>query len=120
MEKGPEQHWRSALAEGRFLLQKSRTTAQHFFPPRVMSGSTADNDLQWVEASGHGIVYSVTAISPKPPNEPYAVVLVDLAEGPRLMSRVEGVAAADVFIGMAVKARISKNAEGALLLFDPA
>jgi hypothetical protein len=43
---------------------------------------------------------------------PYNVVLVDLAEGPRLMGRVDGVANEAVRIGMAVKARVGKGAAG--------
>jgi uncharacterized protein len=120
MEKGPEQYWRTALAEGRFLVQKSRSTGLHVFPPRVMTSATTEDDLHWVEASGHGTVYAVTVISPKPPADAYAVVLVDLAEGPRLMSHVEGRAAADVHIGMAVTARIKQTSDGPLLVFDPA
>jgi hypothetical protein len=37
----------------------------------------------------------------------YNVCLVDLAEGPRMLSRVAGVAPEEVRIGMAVKARIA-------------
>jgi uncharacterized protein len=85
-----------------------------------MAPGTGADDLEWVEASGAGTVYSATVISPKPPAEPYNVVLVDLAEGPRVMSRVEGVAAAEVRIGMAVKARIAEREDGPILLFDPA
>jgi uncharacterized OB-fold protein len=36
------------------------------------------------------------------------------------MSRVEGVKATDVQIGMAVKARVAETDDGALLVFDPA
>ena len=72
-------------------------------------------------ASGKGTVYSVTTISPKPPAEPYSVVLVDLAEGPRMMSRIEGLPAAEVAIGMAVQARIDRQEDGEpILLFVPA
>jgi uncharacterized OB-fold protein len=82
--------------------------------------SPGGDALEWVEASGRGTVYAVTVISPKPPAEPYNVVLVDLEEGPRMMSRIEGVAAADVIIGMAVQARIGVQEDGeAILVFDP-
>ena len=60
-------------------------------------------------------------ISPKPPAEPYNVVLVDLAEGPRMMSRVEGLPAAEVKIGMAVEAVSNTQEDGEpILLFVPA
>ena len=119
-QSGPEAIWRAALAEGRFLLQKSASDGSHVFPPRTMSPGTGTDDLVWVEAAGGGSVYSVTVISPKPPLEPYNVVLVDLDEGPRVMSRVEGIPAQAVKIGMRVQARIGQEAGEPILLFDPA
>lgn len=111
---GPEAQWRRALSEGRFLLQRDRHTGRYVFPPRV------DGDLEWVEASGRGVVYSVTTIPQRAPADSYNVVLIDLDEGPRVMSRVEGLAAAEVTIGMRVAARIGEAEEGPILLFDPA
>ena len=117
-QTGPEAHWRQALAEGRFLLQRSPADGRHFYPPRVITPTPGGDALEWVEASGRGTVHSVTVISPKPPAEPYNVVLVDLAEGPRMMSRVEDLNAADVAIGMAVQARIDRQEDGEpILLF---
>lgn len=117
---GPEALWRAALAEGRFLLQKSASDGSYVFPPRTMTPGTGADDLEWVSATGKGSVYSVTVISPKPPLEPYNVVLVALAEGPRVMSRVEGIAPSDVKIDMRVSARIGDDNGVPILLFDPA
>src|SRR3546814_12708231 len=75
--------------------------------------------LEWVEAMGTGTVYSVTVIGRKPPAAPYHVALIDLDEGPRLMSRVEGMAAEDVRIGMKVKASAAQEDETPILVFDP-
>ena len=120
-QTGPEAHWRQGLNEGRFLLQRSPVDGRHFYPPRVIAPTPGGDALEWVEASGRGTVYSVTMISPKPPAVPYNVVLVDLAEGPRMMSRVEGLPAAEVTIGMPVQARIAKQEDGEpILLFLPA
>ena len=120
-QTGPEAHWRQSLAEGRFLLQRSPADGRHFYPPRVIAPTPGGEALEWVEASGRGTVYSVTMISPKPPADPYNVVLVDLAEGPRIMSRAEGLPAAEVTIGMPVQARIDKQEGGEpILLFVPA
>lgn len=111
---GSAQHWDGALAEGRFLLQRA-PDGRAVFPPREHApGSGAA--LDWIEASGRGTVYSATWIQRRPPEAPYNVVLIDLAEGARMMSRVEGVTPETLHIGMAVKARI---AEGPLLVFDP-
>jgi uncharacterized OB-fold protein len=119
-QTGPEAQWRSALAEGRLLLQRSASDGAYVFPPRTMAPGSGSDDLEWIAASGQATVYSVTVISPKPPLEPYNVVLVDLDEGPRVMSRVEGLAAAEVKIGMRVQARIGEHDGEPILLFDPA
>ena len=89
---GPEAQWRAALADGRFLLQRAVSSGTVFFPPRLAEPGTGDDDIEWIEASGMGLVYSLTLVAPKPPAAPYNVVLVDLDEGARLMSRVDGVA----------------------------
>jgi uncharacterized OB-fold protein len=72
--------------------------------------------------SGTGTVYSTTVMRRKAEaGGDYNVALIDLQEGPRLMSRVEGVAPQDVKIGMAVTARIASGGdEGHFIVFDPA
>lgn len=112
----PDAHWRAALAQGRLLLQRVAGGGAAVFPPRLVEPGTGAADLEWVEASGLGTVYSVTWISQKPPLEPYNVALVDLDEGARVMSRVEG--ASEVLIGMRVRARIDQGEEP-ILLFEP-
>lgn len=113
----PESFWREALADGRLLLQRAMGSGETFFPPRLMEPGTGETHLEWIEASGLGTVYSVTMVNQKPPAVPYNVVLVDLDEGPRVMSRVEGIG--EIVIGARVKARINQ-AEDAILLFEPA
>ncbi len=116
---GPEAQWRAALAEGRFLLQRARASGRVFFPPRLAEPGTGDGDLEWIEASGLGTIYSVTVISQRPPTPPYAVVLVDLDEGARMMSRVEAMEPDAIRIGMRVRARIAQQDGAPLLVFDP-
>ena len=115
---GPEAHWRAALDEGRFLIQRSVESGKFVFPPRIAAPGSGEA-LEWVEASGLGTVYSVTIIGRKPPAPDYNVVLVDLDEGVRMMSRVEGLQPDDVRIGMRVSARIIREDDQALVVFDP-
>ena len=117
---GPEAQWRAALADGRFLLQRAVSSGTVFFPPRLAEPGTGDDDIEWIEASGMGLVYSLTLVSPKPPAEPYNVVLVDLDEGARLMSRVDGIAPDALRIGQRVRARIIEENGAPLLVFVPA
>ena len=116
----PETEWRAHLADGRFMVQRSRSSGSHVFYPRVAEPGAGTEDLEWVEASGEGIVHAVTVVRKKDPADSYNVVLVDLAEGPRLMSRVDGVAPDEVTIGMPVRARILLEGGEPLLVFEPA
>lgn len=116
----PLEDYQAFLEQGRFMLLRARGGGRCFFYPRVAEPQTGSRDLEWVEASGRGVVYAVTVISQKPPTPNYNVVLVDLEEGPRMMSRVDGVAPEDVRIGMAVTARVVRENETAIVVFEPA
>lgn len=116
----PEQEYFAHLAQGRFMLQRSPSSGRHVFYPRVAEPVTGARDLEWVPASGLGTVHAVTVMRPKPPQQPYNVVLVDLDEGVRMMSRVEGIAADAVRIGMRVRARIATQDDKPLVVFDVA
>ena len=107
------------LDEGRFMIQRSRASGRAFFYPRVAEPLTGATDLEWFSPSGIGTVYSTTVVRTKPPAEPYNVALVDLDEGPRVTTRVVGIPASDVKIGMKVRARIEQADGKALLVFEP-
>jgi uncharacterized OB-fold protein len=115
----PEKEYFEHLAAGRFMIQRSRSTGGHVFYPRVAEPGTGAADLEWVAASGRGTVYSTTVIRQKPPTPNYNLALIGLAEGPRLMSRVEGIAPEAVKIGMAVKARLVTDNEQPMVVFEP-
>jgi uncharacterized protein len=115
----PDKEFQAHLAAGRFMLPADGE-GRPFFPPRAVAPGTASTDVRWIEASGRGTVYSATTVYKKPPEPSYDVALIDLAEGPRMMSRVEGVDPAEVRIGMAVVARIRMPDEGdAYIVFEP-
>jgi uncharacterized OB-fold protein len=116
----PEQEYFEHVAAGRFMIQKSRSTGGHVFYPRVAEPGTGATDLEWVAACGRGTVYSTTTIRQKPPAPDYNVALIDLEEGPRMLSRVDGVAPEAVRIGMAVTARVVHEGGESLVVFVPA
>jgi len=111
----PEAHWRAALREGRLLLQRDASDGTAYFPPRL--AGPKGQALEWIEASGRGTVYSVSAIHPRPPQQPYNVALVDLAEGARMMSRINGADPEDIAIGAPVAAQIAETEEGPQVVF---
>ncbi len=105
---GPEQTYKDKLAQGAFEIQKCAGCGQHVFYPRVVCPHCGVDKLDWVKASGSGTVYSTTVVRRKPEaGGDYNVALIDLAEGPRMMSRVVGVEPTAVKIGMKVRARIA-------------
>ena len=119
MNVGPEAQYRAYLAEGRFLLQRGVTSGMPFFPPRAyepVSGDTAE----WFAPSGRGTVHAVTIVRKRDPEPDYTIVLVDLTEGPRVMSRIDGLAPEAVTIGLAVQARIVTENDTPILVFEPA
>ena len=116
----PEIDFFAFLELGRFMIQRSRSSGRHVFYPRIAEPRTGAMDLEWVEASGEGTVYSTTVIRQKPPTPNYNVALIDLAEGPRMMSRVDGVAPEQVKIGMKVRAKIVRENDQPMVVFEPA
>ena len=115
---GPEARFRAFLAEGRFMIQRSAGTGRHVFYPRVAAPGTGETDLEWVEAAGTGTVYSTTVARTREGN--YNIALIELDEGVRMMSRVEGAAPETVRIGQRVRARIATEDGAPLVVFDPA
>ena len=91
---GGEPFW-EGTREGRFLLPWCTACGRPHWYPREVCPHCLSEDLDWREASGVGTVYAVS-VMPKPGNptmagrEPYAVALVDLAEGVRMMAEVTG------------------------------
>ena len=118
---GPDAVFRRYLSEGRFYIQRCRDTGRHVFYPRALSPYTGKPNLEWVPASGDGVVYASTVTRRrKEAGGDYNVALIDLAEGVRMMSRVEGLAPDKVAIGMKVKARIADKGGEKIVVFDPA
>ena len=116
---GPEQQFKDFLSEGKFMIQRCKSLNQFFFHPRVAFPGSGERDLEWVEASGNGVVYR-TSCNRRLPEKggDYNLSLITLAEGPRMMARVEGIDPDKVEIGQKVKARISSlNGEPAII-FD--
>lgn len=115
----PQRDYFRYLTDGRFMLLRAKASERVIFPPRVAEPGTGDTDLEWVEASGRGTVYSTSVMRERPPKPSYNIALIDLDEGARLMSRVEGILPEDVTIGLRVRAQIVSEEGEPLLVFVP-
>lgn len=97
------------------MLQRSKSTGRYTFYPRIAIPGTGERDLEWVPASGGGMVYAITVNRSR--DGASNIALIDLDEGPRLMSRIEGVES--VPIGCRVRARIIDEDGEHVVVFDP-
>lgn len=109
---GPDHVFQTALANGAFRIQRCDGCTSHIFYPRVLCPECGSSSLSWVTASGKGTVYSTTMIRQRPEaGGNKNLCIVELAEGPRMMSRIEGIPAEDVKIGMTVTAEIAGSGD---------
>ncbi|WP_407688933.1 Zn-ribbon domain-containing OB-fold protein [Mycobacterium sp. HUMS_1102779] len=105
ISKDTEFFW-NGLREHKLLIQRCGGCGALRHPPRPMCPACRSLDWEAVEASGRGTVYSyVMPHEPKFPflDYPYIVVLVELAEGVRLVSNLCDIDPADVRVGMDVE-----------------
>jgi uncharacterized OB-fold protein len=113
--QGIQAQHQAALDAGRFLIQRCGACTRHVYFPRELCPHCGSDRLAWVEPQGHGTVHAVTTVRRKPDaGGDINVSLIDLDEGVRLMSRVEGVPPSDVKIGQRVRARVANG----LVVFD--
>ena len=118
-QPGPDKVYQEYLQKGQFCIQRCNACQSHVYYPRALCSHCGSYDMAWVEPSGRGVVYAVSVINRRAEKGgPYNVVLVDLEEGPRMMSRVEGVGHDAVKIGMSVKARVDTTGEKPMVVFD--
>jgi uncharacterized OB-fold protein len=102
-----EPYW-DAAREERLLIKHCNGCGRAFFYPRTYCPRCWSNDTEWKESSGRGRIYTFTVVHQNdlPPfNErvPYVVAIVELDEGVRMTSNVEGCAPEDVRCGMPVR-----------------
>ncbi len=118
-QTGAEAYYQAALKQGRFLIQHCGACGRHVFFPRSICPHCWSEKLDWVEPKGTGTVYSTTTVRRKPDaGGDYDVSLIELDEGVRMMSRVEGIAPTEVKIGTRVRAKVAAGDGIGLVVFE--
>jgi uncharacterized protein len=100
-------YWRAAL-EGRLEIQFCRACARHQFYPRRFCTQCLSDQIEWVQASGRGRIYTYTVchVAPHPAFEsrvPYAIGMIELDEGVRLLAGFVDTELAHLAIGAPVQ-----------------
>lgn len=115
--------WASA-ERGELAVQQCTGCRTLWHPPRATCPACGGMEMGEARMSGDGVVLSWgQSVHPRPFGfaEPPVAVLVELAEGPRIVSTLEGVAVDDVRAGMPVRVDFVRTSGGkAVPCFRPA
>ncbi len=99
-------YWQAAH-EGYLALPHCQSCNKYFFYPRAICPNCWSKQVEMAKASGRGTIYTYTIVH-RHPNPafngrvPYAIALIDLEEGPRMLSVVRA-NREEVKIGAAVE-----------------
>jgi len=110
MEASPNATYTAHCEKGELAYQVNTVTGAAVFHPRVIAPGDGAA-LEWRISKGLGTVHATTVVHTRG-EPPHNVALIDLDEGFRMMSRVEGIDPMQVAIGLRVRVRMHPGAEG--------
>jgi uncharacterized protein len=126
-EPTPEtkEYWEGAR-RGELRIQRCRSCGQAYFYPRPFCPNCSSKDVEWFTASGKGKLYSYV-INQKPAMgfqdwTPYVIAVVELDEGPRMMTNIIGVEPAPENLRIDMRVEVEweqQNDEVSLPMFRP-
>ena len=116
---GPNAEFYAWLARGELRLQRCAACGTWRHPPRHRCAACGSRAATWERASGRGRIYSWTvthqALDPAF-DPPYAVVVVELDEGPRLVGNVRGVDPRELRLDLPVRVELEPVSDTVALL----
>jgi hypothetical protein len=117
-----DQFFWDGVRDGKLLLERCASCKTLRHPPSPMCGRCGSLELESMEASGRGAVYSwIESRHPSRPDEQGRIVaLIDLDEGVRFVSNLQDVALADVHPGLRVELFFTEIDGTVLPQFRPA
>ena len=84
------QHFWDGTRSGELRLQRCTDCSRVYFPPRPFCPGCASRSVEVFRASGHARLYSYVINERRGPGmePPYAIAVVELEEGPRMMTNI--------------------------------
>lgn len=112
-------------ARRKLLVQECRACRARWLPGSVVCPRCWSDAIAWVPSVGDGtvvsfVVYHRSYHQAFQPLVPYVVAVVELAEGPRLVSNIVGVPPERVRVGMTVRVEFQPVGNAMLPVFRPA
>jgi uncharacterized OB-fold protein len=119
-------YW-DATRRGQLVTQKCEPCERRIFPPQAHCPNCGSAAFRWEPVSGKGVIYTYT-IAHRPPHPvladqcPLAIAVVELQEGPRMITNVVGCNPGEVEIGMKVQVTFEAidDSDEVLPVFQPA
>ena len=109
--EAPLTTYQNGLREGRLMYQYSLVAQRPFFPPRIVCPFSASENYEWRDSAGCGTIYSFSSVRSR--GKPsYAVALIDVDEGFRVLSRIENATGEDVAIDARVRLCVGVGEQG--------
>jgi hypothetical protein len=83
-------HFWEGTQAGELRLQRCDKCAKTYFPPRPFCPACSSREVTMFKASGKGLLYSYVIHHRPAPGftPPYSIAVVELDEGPRLMTNI--------------------------------
>ena len=114
-----EPFWTGAKA-GKLVLPHCNVCGHTIWYPKAYCGECGSLDVAWREASGLGTIYSYTQVcrgeGPYRETESFVLALVDLDEGPRVLTNIVDTDPARIAIGQRVRAVFHDAGDAAALV----
>lgn len=107
-----EGYWQAAK-QGRLVVQGCRACGHRQFYPRTLCLGCESDQVEWSETSGFGTIYTFT-INYRAPNAfmkarlPYAVAVIELDEGVRMVANILNAPPEAIAIGKRVRVVFEK------------
>ncbi len=115
-------HW-DGCREGVLRVQRCRECQTYVFIPEPFCTECQSEELEWVESSGRGTLYSMTTVyRPQRPEFeiPYTVAIVELEEGWYMLTNLVGCPPEEMRVGMQLEVTFRRMSDEVTLpLFRP-
>ena len=114
-----------AAMGGKLMLMRCTDCGGYRVPSRMHCDVCLSTNVEWAQASGRATIRTLGVMHQKYhagfyPELPYNLALIELEEGPRMVSNVVGAANGELRVGMPVQVEFEQHADVAIPKFRPA